>query len=75
MCLLQFFLKLLRVEWKAIHLDKSLKQKSSVPRIFLKISETNLNSRKTVKVKICERVCFALSRLPVSDFLLFNVFF
>ena len=43
------FLKLLRVEWKASHLDKSLKQKSTVPRIFLKISETNFYSRKKIQ--------------------------
>ena len=43
------FLKLLRVEWKANHLDKSLKQKTALPRIFLKVSETNVNLRK-----ICE---------------------
>ena len=34
---------------KANHLDESLKQKSTVPRIFLKILEANLNPRK-----ICE---------------------
>ena len=43
------FLKMLRVEWKASQLYKSSKQKSTVPRIFLKTLETNLNSRK-----ICE---------------------
>ena len=60
MCLSHLFFKLLRVEWKASHLDKSLKQKSAVSRIFLKISEINVYSRKKSNNlydgKICERV-------------------
>ena len=76
MCLPHLYLKLLRVKWKASHLDKSLKQKSTVPRIFLKISERNFNLRK-----ICESKNMWKGALRyhvyslVSDFLLFNVLF
>ena len=49
MCLPHVFFKLLRVEWKANHQDKLREQKSTVPRIFLKISEIDLNLRR-----ICE---------------------
>ena len=75
MCLPHVFLKLLRVEWKANHLDKSLKKKSTVPRIFQKISETKKTREKMWKLQ-CVKGCFStLSRLLVSDFLLFNVLF
>ena len=63
---------------KRSHLDKSLKQKSRVPKIILKISETNLNSKKNPIIFMREkyvRVCFSLSHLPVSEFLLFHVLF
>ena len=55
--------------------DKSLKQQSTVPRIFLKILEANLNSSKICESKKYVKGCFALSRLLVTDFLLFNVLF
>ena len=45
------FLKLLGVDWKASNLDKSLKQKSTVARIFMKVWETNRNSRKIYESK------------------------
>ena len=45
------FLKQLGVNWKANNLDKSLKQKSTVARIFVKVSETNRNSRKIYESK------------------------
>ena len=70
MYLPHLFLKLLGVDWKASNLDKSLKQTSTVARIFMKVSETNRNSRK-----ICESKNMRESvPLLVSDFLLFKVF-
>ena len=60
MCVVHLFLKLFWIEWKESYLDKSLKQKSAVPRIFVKISETTLTwekkSNDLYDGKICERV-------------------
>ena len=64
------FLKQLGVNWKANNLDKSLKQKSTVARIFMKVSETNRNSRKIWESKNMRESV----PLLVSDFLLFKVF-
>ena len=73
MCLPHVFLRLLRVEWKANHLDKSLKQKSTVRRIFLKIAETNLTREKYAKVKIFERVLCVIT-FTCKRFLTFQCF-
>ena len=59
--------------------DKSIKKKSRLPRIFLKIKKkTNLDSRKNQIIFISEKYVkgyYVLLRLLISDFLLFKVLF